>query len=91
MLGEDPPSIAVEVQPVLDDDMLVRAVERLRALQAQQDALQAELNDVAAGTATTLVEHGYTLRDAGRVMCLSFQRVHQLANQGRGTGHADPA
>ncbi len=83
MLDVDPSSVTVDVQPILDDESLVQAVERLQALRATQEALEAEVQEVAAGTAVRLVEHGYTVRDAGRVMGLSFQRVQQLANRDR--------
>ncbi len=80
MTGVDPADVVIVVEPVLEED-LARSLARFHELQAQQDALQSEANDLAAGTAIKLVERGYTLRDAGRVMGLSFQRVHQLAGK----------
>jgi predicted RNase H-like HicB family nuclease len=80
MLGVPSESVSVRVEPVLDDD-LARSIQRMRKLQQQQVRLQAEANQLAAGTAARLVERGYTLRDAGRVMGVSFQRVHQLAKR----------
>ena len=80
MLGVSSDSFSVRVEPVVDDD-LARSIERIRKLQQHQDRLQAEATELAAGTAASLVQRGYTLRDAGRVMGVSFQRVHQLTKR----------
>lgn len=77
MLQVNPATVTVTVEPVLEDD-LAKPINRLRALQAEQDRIQAETQTLASATTAELVKRGYRLRDAGRMMGLSFQRVHQL-------------
>jgi hypothetical protein len=74
MLDVDPAEVEVSVEPVVP-----RPVED--ALAARRAAREAERTAEAATTAAAmqLLEEGYTIRDVGRLLGLSPQRISQIA------------
>lgn len=83
MLDVDPGAFAVEVAPHLDEatNEALQKLERARA--ALADA-QARASAAASEAVTVLTERdGLTMRDAGRVMGVSHQRIAQLVGSPR--------
>ncbi|BCB85875.1 type II toxin-antitoxin system HicB family antitoxin [Phytohabitans suffuscus] len=74
MLDVDPATVAVEVRPVLPEVVS-------HALDARRAARQAEETAERATTAAvhSLLDQGYTVRDAGALLQLSPQRISQIA------------
>lgn len=70
-------SFDVEVEVELGSELGAR-VERVKSLKAEADRVQAEASESARALARSLAEHGWSVRDVGRVLGVSFQRVHQL-------------
>ena len=56
------------------------AVRRSAELRAEATEAQRESQVATRDAARSLLEAGLTLRDAGEVLGLSYQRVHQLAS-----------
>lgn len=74
MLDVDPANIHVEVEP----EVPAPAVDALAARRAAREAERAaEISTAAA--ARQLLNEGYTIRDVGRLLGLSPQRISQLA------------
>ena len=77
-LGEDPAKIHVVVQPELPP-ALQADVERARRLRSEAESRQREATQVTAEAAAELVRRAQlSLRDAGRILGVSHQRVAQL-------------
>ncbi|NAS20073.1 hypothetical protein GT755_00050 [Herbidospora sp. NEAU-GS84] len=74
---EPPAAVIVHMRP--DDDEIVEALEAVTDARAAR--LHAELAEKEAvrAAAQTLVDKGWTTRDAGGVLRLSAQRISQLA------------
>lgn len=71
-------SFAVRVEPILPRE-LQKKVGRARKVRGEAEVLQAEAASVSAAVAADLVQGAHlTVRDAGRVLGLSHQRIAQL-------------
>jgi hypothetical protein len=71
-------SFAVRIEPRLPRD-LEKRVARVRKVRAEAEALQREAAAASAEVASDLVAKVHmTVRDAGRVLGLSYQRIAQL-------------
>ncbi|QDP98027.1 hypothetical protein FOE78_20890 [Microlunatus elymi] len=78
LLDIDPASIEVTVEPHTDQDSLIaQAREARRAA----DEAATEAARTMRQAAQHLLAENYTVRDAGRLLGLSPQRVSQLAHQ----------
>lgn len=82
MLGVPEDSFAVVMEPRLSDGT-DDAVGELRRRKSQADAAQKAAREAAVQAATALVGEGLTIRDAGRVLGVSYQRVAQLLGDRR--------
>jgi predicted nucleotidyltransferase len=76
MTGARPEEIRYDIQ--LPDDVVkhLKSAERLRAMAA---AAQSDAAAEVRAAARTLHSAGVPLRDVGRVLGVSYQRAHQLA------------
>jgi len=70
-------SFDVKVEVELGSELAAR-VERVKSLRAEVDRVQAEASEAMRVLARSLAERGLSMRDAGRVLGVSFQRVQQL-------------
>ncbi|HEY8864924.1 MAG TPA: type II toxin-antitoxin system HicB family antitoxin [Candidatus Dormibacteraeota bacterium] len=71
-------SFEVRVEPILPRE-LQKKVGRARKVRGEAEELQAEAATVSAAVAADLVQGAHlTVRDAGRVLGLSHQRIAQL-------------
>jgi hypothetical protein len=78
--GERPASISIDLQVVLPAEVRER-LDELTRVQAEAEAAQTAAAERARETARSLVdEFHFSFRDAGVVMGISHQRVHQLAS-----------
>lgn len=82
MLEVSEDSFTVVVEPRLSDGT-DEAVDELRRRKGQADAAQKAAREAAVQAATALVDEGLTVRDAGRVLGVSYQRVAQLLGDRR--------
>ncbi|MDI3387092.1 type II toxin-antitoxin system HicB family antitoxin [Streptomyces sp. B-S-A8] len=90
--GIDEP-FTVELRP--GDPDVVDALDELDVARQKQLAADAEEDRALAAAARTLTRRGFTVRDAARVLGISYQRVSQLApksaksrrSAGTSTGH----
>src|SRR5574342_343361 len=80
MLDRSPASVVVTVEPVMPAEAAAARKARQSAKLAEQRADQATATAVAK-----LLGAGYTVRDAGKLLDLSPQRVSQIAKR-RGDG-----
>ena len=64
-------------------DHVRQAVADIAAARADVAGRQAQLAEKSAATARQLVAKGLTVRDAGTLLGVSFQRAQQLATQGK--------
>lgn len=74
MLDVDPATIQVEVEP----EVPAPVVDALAARRAAREAERAAEASTAAA-AQQLLKEGYTIRDVGRLLGLSPQRISQIA------------
>ena len=81
MLDIDPASIEVTVRPELPG-VVARAVESRKAAREADEAAE----QATATAVRSLINDGYTVRDAGALLGLSPQRISQIA--ARQTGPA---
>jgi len=87
VLDIDPYSFTVDVQPVLPQDVqaLLDAVARAKEVVEKARHEAAALVQQAAVTLTR--EGGFSMRDAGRVMGVSHQRIAQILKENERLGH----
>ena len=79
-------SFDIKIEPILPRD-LQKKVGRARRVRGEADVLQAEAVTVSAAVAADLVQRAHlTVRDAGRVLGISHQRIAQLLKAGTGEG-----
>jgi len=77
-------SFDIKLEPILPRD-LQKKVGRARKVRGEAEALQAEAVTVSAAVAADLVQRAHlTVRDAGRVLGLSHQRIAQLLKASTG-------
>ena len=78
--GEPRSSISVDLQVMLPAEVREQ-LDELARVQAEAEAAQTAAAERARATARVLLDDfHFSLRDAGTVMGLSHQRVHQLAS-----------
>ncbi len=78
--GEPQASIAIDLQISLPVEVRAQ-LDELARVQAEAEAAQATAAERARATARILLnDFHFSMRDAGTVMGLSHQRVHQLAS-----------
>lgn len=78
MLDVAPDSFAVDVRPEVPDEVATALTARREAEKAEERA-----NQTTAAAVTSLLAGGLTVRDAGRLLSLSPQRVSQIAQSSR--------
>lgn len=83
MLKVDPATIAVEVRPELPD-VVSHALEARRAARQAEEAAER----ATAAAVQSLLDGGYTVRDAGALLRLSPQRISQIAPRERASAKA---
>lgn len=73
-------SFALDVQPQVDDDLRA-AIKDVHDLSQAADAAQAAASDSRRAVVRTLKARGFTVRDSGRLLDLSSQRISQLLSE----------
>lgn len=73
-------SFDVEIEPEVPKGAAA-TVKRARRLRSDADRLQGEAAEATRHAAKALVNSGLTVRDAGTLLGLSYQRVGQLVSQ----------
>lgn len=82
MLDVPPDSFDVYVHVELVDRLLAE-VEQAQGLRRDADRRQQEASEAMRQVVDDLVDTGLTVRDAGHVLGVSYQRVAQLRRRGR--------
>jgi predicted RNase H-like HicB family nuclease len=86
-LDTSPESFDVKIEPVLPRD-LQKKVGRARQARDEAETLQREAAIASAEVAADLVQNAHlTVRDAGRVLGLSHQRIAQLLKPAAARSH----
>ncbi|MEU1886994.1 type II toxin-antitoxin system HicB family antitoxin [Micromonospora sp. WMMD987] len=75
MLDVSPRSFEVEVRPEISAEVAAARQARAKLVEAERSAERATVD-----AAKTLLEQGYTVRDAGSLLGISPQRVSQLTS-----------
>ena len=83
-LGTLPRAFDVEILPSLPPEIEAR-LEEVRALRQEVERMERAAVDATDRLAQVLLERGLTVRDAGRLLGLSYQRVAQVAVSRRAT------
>lgn len=86
MLEVDPAEVQVAVEPEIPAPVADALVARRAAREAEHAAEQA-----TATAVRQLLEEGYTIRDAGRMLGLSPQRISQIAPRASRTDRGQAA
>lgn len=90
MLGVSPDSFDVELRIRLGSDADELLTQAREARKAANEAT-ARASRLTAGAIRTLLQKGLTLRDAGTLMGVSFQRAQQLAKDPSATPSRKPS
>jgi len=79
-------SFDIKIEPILPPD-LQKKVGRARKVRGEAELLQAEAVTASAAVAADLVQGAHlTVRDAGRILGISHQRIAQLIKAGASNG-----
>lgn len=79
-LDVEPDSFDLDVSPLLDEDVEAElAAATLLAATAERAAAEASVRK--SNAASLLKERGWTVREIGALLGLSFQRAHQLTKR----------
>lgn len=84
VLDVDPDSFDVSVQPELPAQWQSE-LDQMRCMRAAADTVVSMATTKALQTVRLLHDEGLPLRDIGRVLGISYQRVHQLLSMPLGT------
>lgn len=79
-------SFDVEIKIELPDD-LEEAVAPARAARSRAEAVMDEANELTRASILRLLDRGLPVRDIGRLLGLSFQRVSQVARTAGVSSH----
>ena len=77
MLGVPSDSFDVELEPVISP-VVNRSLKRALTARRLADEVQSTALEATRNAARALVDSGVTVRDAGEILGISFQRVSQL-------------
>ncbi len=77
MLDAAPESFDVELEPVVSATVR-RSLDQARTARKQAEDVQTAAQEATRRAAKALVDSGLTVRDAGEILGISFQRVSQL-------------
>jgi predicted RNase H-like HicB family nuclease len=73
-------SFALDIQPQVDDDLRA-AIKDVHDLSQAADAAQAAASESRRAVVRTLKARGFTVRDSGKLLRLSSQRISQLLSE----------
>ena len=77
MLEASPDSFDIELEPVINP-AVHRSLKRALTARKQADEVQSAALEATRHAAKALIDSGVTVRDAGEILGISFQRVSQL-------------
>jgi len=80
MTNEDPSNIGVEVELVLPETVR-KHIDRANTLRAKEAEARAQAAQEVQDAVRTLSRDGYTVRDIGAALDVSYQRAHQLLKE----------